>query len=409
MTKTKPFLFVTVILIISSTIFSFVLLNNDFLIRKWNIPLSPPGYFDSRQMAMAAESYAQGYDPLIDNPINPTNQKLNYPRIWQLVFALGIDQGHTNLIGNISVLIFFIGVGLFWFSNKFDNRTYLFLSIAILSPAIMLAIERGNIELILFFVLALALTVNNYSNISALFIFVFASILKIYPVFGFLYLLNENKKKFWIFILSASGLFIFYMLLTLDDFRQVYISTPKNAGSSFGINVWWMGLRHKRFFDLPLSDGLMYFFKIMSYATTFVILGSTLFFRTGKKVPKLYRQGKNLIAFRVGAGIYIGCFLVMNTIDYRLMFLIFTIPQLLLWLRGKEKGFFSVPLVTLITIIFSLWNAFIMRFLGRKVTFVLEEFSNWIILAGLLYLFFCSLPNWVRDYFQKPRSITQRE
>ncbi len=412
MKRLKILLFIATILILAVSIFSFVFFGNNFLIRQWHITLEPPGFHDSRQFAWASEAYALGYDPLKENPVNPRGHQLNYPRIWHLLFYLGINESHTNLIGSIVVILFFIGVGLFWFSWKFDNLTYLILSIVILSPAVMFGINRSNIELVLFFILSLALTVNYYSSISALFLFVFASILKIYPVFSFVYLLKENKKRFWIIFLQALGIFILYALLTLDDLIQVYRTTPQLVGSSFGINVWWMGLRHSRFFNLSISDSFALFLKGFSYALAFFILAVTLYFSIHKKDGKLFNKSQYIDAFRVGAGIYIGCFLLMNTHDYRLIFLIFTVPQLVAWLRdsvkgrsafgGKEKGVSVVLFITLFAMVFSLWSFFIMRFLGRKLTFALEEFSNWIVLSGLLYMFFASVPDWMRNYLTRP-------
>lgn len=404
MKRLRHLLFIATILIITLSILPFVFFDNNFFIRQWNIALASQGFLDSRQFAWASESYAQGYDPLIENPVNPKGQQLNYPRIWHLLFALGINESHTNIIGSIVVILFFIGVGVFWFYNKFDNLTYFILSIVILSPSVMLGIERSNIELVLFLIISLALTINYYSSISALFLFIFASMLKLYPVFGFVYLLKENKRRFWILFLSALGILIIYGLLTLDDLIHVYKTTPRLVGSSFGINVWWMGLRHSRFFNLPISDSLALFLKVLSYILAFLILAATLYFSMRQKGAGLYKQGQYIDAFRIGAGIYIGCFLLINSHDYRLIFLIFTIPQLVAWLRDKEKGISLVPLVTLTAMLFSLWSFFVMRFLGRKLTFAMEEFSNWIVLSGLLYLFFASVPEWFGDYLRKPSS-----
>ena len=407
MTRIKILLFAVTILILAASISSFVFFENDFLIRKWGIPMSTGGFLDARQMAMAAESYSQGYDPLVDNPVNPTGQRLNYPRIWHLLFAFGINQSHTNLIGSITVIIFFIGIGVFWFSRKFDNLTYCVLTIAALSPAAMLGVERANIELVLFFILSLALTINYYSSVSALYVFIFASILKLYPVFGFVYLLKENKRKFWILFLPALGIFILYVVLSLNDFMQVYHTTPKSVGSSFGINVWWMGLRHGRFFNLPLSDSFVLRLKVLSYTVAFLIFAVTLLIGIRRKDNKLLSEAQYIDAFRVGAAIYIGCFLLMNTHDYRLIFLFFTIPQIVAWLRDEEKGISLVSKITLAAMIFSLWSFFVMHFLGRKLTFAMEEFANWIMLAGLLYLFFCSLPAWFQKDLRRPFSSTR--
>lgn len=397
-------MFAAIILILAVSIFSYVFFDNNFFIKQWNIALDPPGFRDSRQFTWASEAHALGYDPLIENPVNPRGHQLNYPRIWHLLFTLGINESHTNILGTVVVILFFIGVGIFWFSKKFDNLTYVLLSLAILSPPVMLGIERSNIELVLFSILALALTINYYTSISALFLFIFASILKVYPVFGFVYLLKESKKRFWLLFLSASGVFILYALLSFNDFIQVYKTTPKLVGSSFGIHVWWMGLRHPRFLGLPISDNFALFLKVCSYVLVFLILSSALFFSMCLKNSRTYEQSQHLDSFRVGAGIYIGCFLLMNTHDYRLIFLIFTIPQLAEWLRNKEKGASFIPLITLLAMVFSLWSFFVMRFLGTKLTFLLEEFSNWIVLSGLLYLFLASVPDWLRNYLSRPFS-----
>ncbi len=402
MKKSNFFLFILTIIFLAVTIFSYVFFDNNFSIRQWNLPLSPPGFHDSRQFAWASESFAMGYDPLIENPQNPRGHQLNYPRIWQLPFHLGINESHTNIIGTIVVIIFFVGMGLFWFSRKFDNLTYLMLFILFLSPAVMLGVERSNIELILFSVLSLAILVNYHSSIPALLIFIFASILKLYPVFGFIYLLKENKKRFWRLFLSALGVFIVYGIISLNDFKQVFETTPKLVNSSFGMHVWWLGLRNGRIFAIPLSESVMTFFTVFSYIISLLVVGATLFFGIRDKCPKRYMSGEHLDAFRVGAGIFIACFLLMNTHDYRLIFLIFTAPQLVAWMRDKAGNLSFVPLITLVSIAISMWNAFIMRFLGRKITFTIEEICNWIILTGLLYMLFASVPDWFKDYLRKP-------
>ncbi len=404
MSKIKPLLFLVTILILAASVFSFVFFQNVWLLRKWNIPIDPPGFHDSRQFAWAAEAYAQGYDPLIKNPVNPRGHQLNYPRIWHLLFALGINESHVNILGSIVVILFIIGIGIFWFSGKFDNLTYLILSIVALSPPVMLGVERSNIELVLFFILALAIAINYSSSMFALPFFLFASFLKLYPVFGFIYLLKENKKKFWSLFSLAIGVFIIYMIFTFYDTLRVYNTTPQLPNSSMGMNVWWLGLNNRRLFDLHLSNSLILFLRTLSYVMVSLIFSGALFFSFRNKDENIYSQGQHLDAFRVGAAIYIGCFITIINADYRLIFLIFTVPQLVSWFYAKERSFSLIPLVTLSAMFLSLWSDFIMYFLGRNTTFILEESCNWIVFAGLLYLFLASLPDWFRDYLRRPLS-----
>jgi len=404
MTKTKLLLFIGTILLLAASVFLYVFYSNDVLIRKYNLPLSPPGFWDSQQIAIAAESYAQGYDPLVENPQNEGGTRLNYPRIWHLIFAFGIDQSHTNLIGSIFVIFFFIGLGIFWFANEFNDLTCYILSFAFLSAAVMLGLERANIELVLFFIISLALAINNSSAISALTLFLFASVLKLYPVFGLVYLLKENKKKFWAFFLSGLGIFISYMIITFKDLLLVYSGSAKLPGSSFGMNVWWMGLNHPRFLKFGLSEEVIRLCGILSPVMVFLVFMWALLSSIRISDTNRFGKGKYLDAFRAGAGIFIGSFIVINNMDYRLIFLIFTIPQLVSWAYNRDKGFAMVPLATLFAMLFSLWSTFLMRFLGRKATFVLEEFTNWVILSGLLYLFIASLPEWFSNYLRRSLS-----
>ena len=50
MNRTKYLLFVLTILILATTIFSYVYFDNNFMIRKWSIPLAPPGFLDAHQL-----------------------------------------------------------------------------------------------------------------------------------------------------------------------------------------------------------------------------------------------------------------------------------------------------------------------------------------------------------------------
>ena len=407
MTRTKTLSYIVTILIISAAIFSYVFFDSNFLIRKWSIPLSSPGFLDTRLIGVAAESYAQGYDPLLKNPSNTilaNEQQLNYPRIWHLLFLTGMDQSHTNLVGSIIVISFFVGLGLFWFAHEFDDLTYILLTIGVLSSAVMLGIERANIELLLFLIITSALIVNYSSSIKALFIILFASVLKMYPIFGIFYLLKENKNKFWKLFFLGLGVFILYLLITFSDSIKVYETTPKLAGSSFGMNVWWMGLRNNRFFNIQAIDEIVVLLKAISFIMVILVSAAALFFSLKSGSGNRFNNGKYLDSFRIGAGIYIGCFIVITNSDHRLLFLILTIPQIASWLRNSEGTLSRIPLLTLSAMLFSLWSTFIMRFLGRNPTFILEEFSNWIVLAGLLYMFFASSPDWFSNYVRRPLS-----
>lgn len=368
----------------------------------WNIPAGVEPFNDVLMMTVASESFALGHDPLYNNPQHPWNKKLNYPKIWHILFLLDIDRNHTNLIGCISVFLFFIGLGIFLLSDYYSHLTIFLIAIIVISPSIMLGIERGNIELIIFLILSLALLIGNHSSIAALLILIFASFLKLYPVFSFTYTLKENKDKFRVFFLSALSIFSIYMLFNWEDFKQIFSSTPKIAKSSYGLNVIWMGLTHPRILDMELSDTTILAVRILTYIILAIIFIAALLFAIKAGGSDRFKNDDYIDAFRIGAAIYIGCFILGNNFDYRFTFLIFTIPQLVSWLTTNRKTYSPFILTTLFSIVFSCWNYVVKRIVGMKTGFILEEISNWVLLYCLVYLFINSAPEWFIDYLKKP-------
>jgi hypothetical protein len=368
----------------------------------WNVPGCPPHLLDSRIIAVSGESYSLGYNPLYDNPQHPFNKKLNYPRIWHLLFKIfDINRNHANIIGSSFIILFFAGVFMFLFNKQFDILDLVILSLVVMSPAAMLAIERGGTDLFVFFVMSLALSVSYISNIFAVCLLLFGSFLKLYPIFGLSFLLRENKRTFWFMFIAACTIFIFYLIYSMDDLRQVYLTTPKFAKSSFGVNVFWMGLNKSNILNLQLPDTFVLGVRISSYIMLIAVFIVALLQGLKNKHAYDFLNNKHIDAFRIGASIYIGCFLIGNNFDYRFIFLIFTIPYLLMWIRARDKINISVPLIALCTIIFSCWNYIVKRIIGMKLGFVSEEISNWILLFCLLYLFIASAPDWFLNYFHR--------
>lgn len=115
----------------------------------WNVPAMTPHFADLRTITGGAESYAQGLDPMVQNPGDPWGRTMNYPRIWQSLYYFGIDQRHTTIFGLILISLFFLGVVLL-LPNANPPTIFLVLA-AVFSPATLLGIERGNIDLLIFF------------------------------------------------------------------------------------------------------------------------------------------------------------------------------------------------------------------------------------------------------------------
>ena len=115
----------------------------------------------------------------------------------------------------------------------------------------------------------------------------------------------------------------------------------------------------------------------------------------------------NLDCFRAGSAIYVGTFIIGNNWDYRLIFLIFLIPQLTLWSTGSELRARNAARFALLAIFISMWYLVIWKVL-RKYSTVLDESSNWLLFSLLVYLLVLSAPDWVKESVQYPLRLTSR-
>ena len=98
-----------------------------------------------------------------------------------------------------------------------------------------------------------------------------------------------------------------------------------------------------------------------------------------------------------------------NNWDYRLLFLIFVIPQLVSWAINSSGYVAWIAKLTILAILISLWSLLIYRLmnrlpLGHDIAFLLEHFAKWTVFAGLFYLLVSSLPNWIGHYVRRTAS-----
>ena len=117
---------------------------------------------------------------------------------------------------------------------------------------------------------------------------------------------------------------------------------------------------------------------------------------------------RNLAAFRMGASIYVGTFLLGNNWDYRLAFLVLTIPQLSEWFRLGNKRQRAIVISVVIAVLISCWHFMLkidLPFIPLKDpvnrNFIVDEIINWLLVPGFTYLLAASFPDWLRQDLQK--------
>jgi hypothetical protein len=369
----------------------------------YHLPAFPLPFLDLRLITGSAQSLAAGFDPTIENPFDPNNRLFNYPKIWFVILASGINLNWTIPLGLILTGIF-IGAVIF-FPASLNRFSSVLIALVFFSPVVMLGIERGNVDLLFFFFMALTLLLADKKPVAALVTFLLSVIFKIFPIFGIGAFLGRDGKRSLPYLLLGGGASIIYFILIINDMVRVFTTTQKGNDQSYGVTVIQQAFTHA--LQIGLNPD-----KIILYAFAFVLLAFTVFFGIRNRVQADEGTPGNLKAFWVGAGIYVGTFLLGNNWDYRLIFILFAIPQLSDWLRSKTKWTTIISVSALACILLIVWSYMWRQPLEdvqwlSKVGYLMEQACTWILFFGLSYLIVHSLPEWVfniHKYFRKNKA-----
>jgi hypothetical protein len=343
----------------------------------WKIPPMGVSFADLRNLTGAGESIALGHDPLYSNPRDPWGRPLNHPRLLQYLLAmLHLNLGDTQWLGILLGVLFFLAP--FVAFPQLDRPSAYLIGLLMFSPIAALGIERGNHDLLIFFLVAVALGLAGRMGVSLMILGIAAAI-KLFPVFAIFYGCRyvPMKRVISLFLL----LFILYLGWNYRDLPQIFSSTQK------GYYLWAYGVRT---FDEAATAyayipvGAMILATVLFYSNTVLVSG----WAAGEQ---LYIDG-----FRAGAGIYLGTFLLGNSWAYRLIFLIFTVPQLVAWSKSDPLRQ-RVAQVGILGVVVSCCPTWIS-------SGIVDEIFNWLLFSCLLYLWLSALPaDWQRRLLRLPQ------
>jgi hypothetical protein len=383
----------------------------------WKVPTESPPFSDFRLIPGSAETFRMGIEPSVRNPGDPHKRKFNYPTFWRLFFYTGITQADTIWISILTIMLFFAGV--FLFPEKLTVSNAMWMLLIVFSPASMLLYERGNVDLIVFFLCVAIVLAGDYSAYAAAALLIAGTVVKLFPFFGITVLLRESRQRFIWLSAGCLSVLLLYMYVTSESVSASWNLTMRGKDISYGANVFFYryGQALSQFFSQwfagPQVDRIL---KIGP-----MILASILVFIAGvagrrDQEPLAISSERNLAAFRMGASIYIGTFLLGNNWDYRLAFLVLVLPQLLEWTRSLIKKYRTIALACLFGVLASCWHfviwfsPFFNFFEGSKeLWFAFDEFLNWMLVPGFAYLLLASAPDWLKGGLQSIFEFPRRQ
>ena len=254
------------------------------------------------------------------------NGKINtHPRIWTNLFS--VLNLKNLLIYNISIitlltLYFWAFINIF---KSYKNELSKFvLLIFFFSTSNFILIERLATDLIIFLIVYFILNVKN--KVFKSFLIFIGFVLKNYPIF-LISLLTENKKyivTFSLFILDFISLF-YIKEIQLVNKNIVEMALPIAYGSRTMLKAFYHLSLEYNFF---LNDNNMNFFRNLTIII-FAIYTFSLIIVGYNKDNLMNTKNKLDKYFLAGASIYVGTYIIGANADYRLIFLVFTIPYII--------------------------------------------------------------------------------
>ena len=340
------------LLLLLTGYFSVIALSNLFLEhnefwRYLGVERGWPVFADLRSILAGLDCKRLGYDVLQQNPCDPWQRPMLYPRLWLSLRHFGLSESHSFILGSISVAVFtFLGWSL---ARPLGWRGFLVWAGAILSPAVMLGVERANNEILIYSAVIVALFIPALPVLLP--VLVMATALKLYPFLGLPVLMTSRRPVLSIFLLVAMS--AVYVALTWDDITLILRAIPHGIKFENG---------------LPIVRRILLAEGVSAEAATATMGAAGLLLLTAVAAARGHRRIETsafqLRAFLVGASIFVGTYVVGSSIDYRLVWLLLAIP----YLQAQERW----PLLGLL--VMCLWFSRI----SAKILY-LDEALNWVL------------------------------
>jgi Glycosyltransferase family 87 len=320
------------------------------------VPSGPSLFFDTRNLTAALECRRLEFDPLVESPCDPWNRPLNYPRVWLALRWLGLDQSHTVPLALLFVALFLGSVYLL--VGRIGLGRGVLVAVALCSPSVMFAIERANLDIVVFTLLVGGVlawrTRKRWGRVASPLVVFLAATGKIYPVFGLPAYLFVRRRAPAIAAIVCAAAFAVYVVLTFGDIQAVARAAPQGDQHSFGARILPAAIYHR--FIPDRWEGL---FAKQLVAIAPVLVAGPLIWLAGRRrrsEPDPTANSSTRLAFYLGSLTFLGTFAVGNNFDYRLVVTLLTLPQLFDWVEGEAgAGRARLAGFTLVAVLTLLW------------------------------------------------------
>ena len=372
------------------------------------VPGLQPVFADLRVITAAADSDRDGYNALVESPRDHWKRPMDYPRVWLLPLqAFNLGQEATAALGFALAAAFFACV--FWFMGRVSVGQGVLWGLLLCAPSTMMAVERGNNDLVIFVLLALAVIFLRRKEASAWVAYGLVglcAVLKLYPICAFMLAWRETPRRTLTIFAVAALLFGGYLYGIRADLHTLRTTVPRARGVAYGARVYFDFIaRHEE----PMGTSSPMPVVAALAAISLAVLARL---RIPGPAPLSRTEADGLM---VGGALYVSTFVVNSNFNYRLIMLLLAVPAL--WRLSRSEALFYRRLGG--TLLGSMVVGWFLSQLPIGEAFFTKEAANWIVFVGMTFLLgqFLPLPSalgeargvsvWRREGGQNPVELAE--
>jgi hypothetical protein len=338
-----------------------------------------PGFNDLWITLQHLRDADAGVDPLL-----VPDSGFAYPRLVLALRHLGVQYLPTPWVGLFQGLLFTVTAVLVL--RPMTWRRAVGTTLIFVMPSVLLGLERGNLDLVLFPICALAAWAWSRSDPSRklvlpVLVMTGAALVKLYPVFGlFSAAAAESPRRRVYWLLGIGGVAIYWYLIR-SELSLIAEKVPVMTVSSWGCLVSFERLAQSLQETNP-GHWLASEHREVAALVTYGVLAMVSLVVGARHAPRLRTltlSAGERCQYWIGAGICCGCFAGAN-FAYRWVFVLLTLPLLVRAARAAE------PIV-------SRWGWFMLgavmvglaaKFSLGPIAFVVVQVANWLCILGLI-------------------------
>ncbi|KAA2234800.1 hypothetical protein [Salinarimonas soli] len=307
------------------------------------MPPPNPRFTDTISVTHSIDCLRAGFDPYRTGQCDPWGRMFNYPPVWLELRHLGVSSAATDVIG-VSMALLAAGALLMILRATTPVGGALVI-LAILSPAVMFGIERGNVDVFLFSCLAFGLAITHRMGPASRWLargglVAVLAVLKAYPIAACIILVRQAGWRWAPAIAAGLISLLLFVVVSRNHLAFIFSNTPLTSYYSFGAAPLFLDLAD--WVGVPEESRTAMRWLGVGAAFVLGLAAAGLGMRLSQGAPTLLLPALRRGTFRddlclACLAIFCFSFLLGSNFNYRLIFLLGALPRMIEALEGRRQ------------------------------------------------------------------------